>query len=91
MPPIPIKVVRIERRKPYSVRMTRALARKLGAFVPGAMLWGQIDRGATNLPLLVVIPVKRPGSEIPDGGTVLVWNIREDDEGDIKRKDKEAA
>lgn len=88
---IPIKVIRIEPRQPYTVRMTRILARQLGAFVPGVMLFGQINRGASNLPLLVVIPVKHPGSEIPDGGSILVWNIREDDEGDIKRKDKEAA
>lgn len=91
MPPIPIKVIRLEPRKPFTVRMTRALARKLGAFVPGVVLFGQINRGASNLPVLIVVPVRRPGSEIPDGGSFLVWNIREDDEGDIKRKDKEAA
>lgn len=88
---IPIKVIRQER-KPYHVRMTRELARRLGAYAPGISMWGQLNRGASNLPLIVVIPNATPESPLPDGGPVLVWNLREDDEGDIKRKpNKEAA
>ena len=85
MPRIPIKVIRPER-KPYQVRMTRALARRLGAYAPGISLWSQVNRGASNLPIIIVAPILHPDNPLPDGGSVLIWNIREDDEGDIKRK-----
>lgn len=88
---IPIKVIRQER-KPWHVRMTRSLARKLGAYAPNVVLWGQVNRGSSNLPMIIVAPIIHPDNPLPDGGSVLVWNIREDDEGDIKRKpNKEVA
>jgi len=90
MPRTSIRVVPQER-KPVTVRMTRVLARLLGAYVPGIQLFGQIRRGANNLKTFIVTPVMWPGSELPDGGAALAWDVREDDEGDIKRKDKEAA
>lgn len=91
MPRIPIKVIR-QVRKPFHVQMTRGLARRLGAYAPGITLFGQINRGETNIPSLIVVPIRHPDIPIPDGGSILVWDIRSDDEGDIKRKpSKESA
>lgn len=87
-------------RVPYVARMSRPLALRLGAYQPSHELAMQLSHGRTNVPIMVVAPVvwikktpkpKETWEAKPDGQPGLVWNVRDDNEGDIKRRPKEKA